>query len=356
VHLIGTPYDDALTGTDFGDTLLGEGGDDRLYGLGGDDLVVGGRGQDKVFGHDGDDVLLGERGEDRLYGGAGNDLLDGGSGDDLLHGEAGNDVIAGGQGADRLEGGANGDVYVYELHGGDDVIVESGGADTLQLGEGITRGMTRLERRQDDLIVDLSGLHGSVTIKGWFTSDSKKVETIQFADGTTWGVGEIRDRANRREHDGGGHRDEDHGHQHKDRDENHHGADDRRHEDQHDHSGRKDDRLADCLAAYLADKPRYDFEALTQELERSDARGEALEAREIARRWQMVDRYANALLNENDEDARGGAAHRLDDHGLLGGGAFGSAFGDTGSSGSMGGTASLKTLTGLEEGFHHLRS
>jgi Ca2+-binding RTX toxin-like protein len=322
VRLTGTPHDDVLIGTGFGDTLLGEGGDDRLYGD------------------------------------AGHDLLDGGRGEDRLYGDSGNDVLAGGKGDDRLEGGADGDVYVHELHGGADIIIESGGADILRFGEGITQRMTRLERHNDDLIVDLSGPHDGVTIKGWFTSNSKKVESIQFADGTTLRIADIREQAQRREqHDGGGNRGEDHGNHQEDRDEYHHGkSDGRRHDHQHDdRSDREGDRMADCLAAYLAHKPRYDFEALTQELERSDWRGEALEPREIARRWQMVDRYTSALSNEHDEDARGGAAYRLGDQGLLGGGAFGGAFGYTDSSSSIRGIVSLKTLQGLEEGFRPLR-
>jgi Ca2+-binding RTX toxin-like protein len=123
-----------------------------------------------------------------------------------------------------------------------------------------------------------------------------------------------------------------------------------------DHSVQKGDRMADCLAAYIEIKPRYDFEVLAKELKRSDRHGEALNAQEIARRWQVVGRYAGALVNEHDEDARGGADYRINDHGLLGGGVSGGGFGYSGSTGAAHRIATLQTLQGLEEGFQQLHN
>jgi hypothetical protein len=148
------------------------------------------------------------------------------------------------------------------------------------------------------------------------------------------------------------------GHDHEIReDARHQKHDGRIHRDRgEDRLDRKGDRMAECLAACVESKPRYDFEALVQELERTDRRGEALDAQEIARRWQAVARYANGLANEHDEEARGGAVYRFNEHGLLGGGAFGGGFGYTGSTGMARGSASLRTLQGLEEGFKRLHS
>jgi len=149
-------------------------------------------------------------------------------------------------------------------------------------------------------------------------------------------------------------RDHDHG---KRGDERHGKPDGRKHDDHDDdRSDRKGNRMVDCLAAYVESKPRYDFEALAKELERSERRGEALDAQEIARRWQAVSRYAGALSNEHNDDARGGAVYRFNEHGLLGGGAFGGGFGYTGSTGMARGNASLRTLHGLEEGFQRLHA
>jgi Ca2+-binding RTX toxin-like protein len=317
---------------------------------GGDDIVHAGAGRDIVFGGDGDDWIAGE---------AGNDVIEGDEGRDRLLGGSGDDALAGGEGNDRLEGGIGGDLYVHEQRGGHDVIEEtSADADTLRLGAGITADIVRLSRRHDDLLVDLKGRDGSVTVKGWFASDSKKVETIQFADGTVWGVEDIRGRLKGEARSSGDTHEGDHDDgRHDDRDDHHGKSDDRKHSDHDDdRSDRKGDPITDCLAAYLGRKPQYDFEALALELEHADRNGEAIGAQEIARRWRAVGQYASALANEHDEDARGGAAYRFHEHGLLGGGAFGGGFGYTGSTGMARGSASLRTLQGLEEGFQRIHS
>jgi hypothetical protein len=77
---------------------------------------------------------------------------------------------------------------------------------------------------------------------------------------------------------------------------------------------------------------------------------------EIARGWQAVDRYVGVLSSEHDEDARNGAAYYVNEHALLGMGAFGGGFGSTGSTGIARGSANLRTLQGLEEGFQRLRA
>jgi len=151
-----------------------------------------------------------------------------------------------------------------------------------------------------------------------------------------------------------------HDHDHGKRDHEHgktaHGRKHFDHDDDRPH--RKGDRMTDCLAAYVENKPCYDFEALAQELERSEWHGKALNAQEIARRWQAVDRYVKGLADERDEDARHGAGEwrGFDALSLLGGGSTGGAFGHARSTGGTHGMANLKTLPGLEEGFHRLRT
>jgi hypothetical protein len=266
-------------------------------------------------------------------------------------------LLAGGEGNDRLEGEGGDDLYFYERRGGHDVIEETGGYDTLVLGAEITADRVRLSRRHDDLVVDIKGRDGSVTVRDWFASDSAKVETIEFADGTVWGVEDIRARSRRKQSERRHDDDDDHGSHHGWRDDHRHGksggldGEDR----DDDRSGGRAENLAELLDAYLADKPRYDFEVLERELERSERCRELLDAREIARRWQAVARFANALSQEHDEDACGAALHRFTEHALLGGGASGGGFGYAGSTGMARGTANLRTLQGLEEGFLRLR-
>jgi Ca2+-binding RTX toxin-like protein len=79
----------------------------------------------EVIGSPYDDVLTGNTAPDRLTGGGGNDLLDGRSGADELYAGAGDAVVHGGAGADFLSAG-----------GGRDQLFGDGGGDTLWATEG----------------------------------------------------------------------------------------------------------------------------------------------------------------------------------------------------------------------------
>ena len=134
--------DNTLRGGRGNDQLYGGTGNDRLYGDAGHDRVFGGGDDDSLYGGDGNDwlqggpdadLLEGGDGVDRLYGGAptpysgsaaradndtlrggkGNDILVGGAGDDVLEGGEGNDTLMSGPGADRLDGGAGEDTVDY---------------------------------------------------------------------------------------------------------------------------------------------------------------------------------------------------------------------------------------------------
>jgi Ca2+-binding RTX toxin-like protein len=143
-NIVGSNYNDRLTGDDGENTLFGGAGNDTLYGGGGNDTLYGGTGNDTLYGGAGNDVLDGGDGNDSLYGGdgnddldggAGNDTLDGGTGNDSLFGGLGNDTLYGGSGNDYLSGGAGND----RLEGGvgDDTLAGGAGADTLYGGEGM---------------------------------------------------------------------------------------------------------------------------------------------------------------------------------------------------------------------------
>ena len=97
---------DVLIGVASGNSMTGGGGDDDLTG-GGD--LDGGAGNDslrgggRLFGGDGDDLLICDRDvADLLDGGAGDDWLEGAYGDDTLHGGTGNDVLIGGTANDAF--------------------------------------------------------------------------------------------------------------------------------------------------------------------------------------------------------------------------------------------------------------
>lgn len=111
----GEAEDDLLTsienllGSDFNDTLTGDTGDNTLDGAVGDDTLNGGIGADTLFGGTGDDVLAGGNDNDRLVGGLGNDQLTGGAGSDTYvwsrMEEAGDTIMdfATGVGGDQLD-------------------------------------------------------------------------------------------------------------------------------------------------------------------------------------------------------------------------------------------------------------
>ncbi|ODS56469.1 MAG: hypothetical protein ABS36_08795 [Acidobacteria bacterium SCN 69-37] len=153
-NIIGSAYNDTLTGSTLVNTINGGAGDDTIYGLGNSDNLSGGDGNDTVYGNagnddlrgnDGDDIIYGWGSADNIYGDDGNDLIyagdgndtnvQGGDGNDVIYGEAGNDtirgnshndVLYGGDGADTLEGQTDSDI----IYGGD-------GLDTLSgLGSG----------------------------------------------------------------------------------------------------------------------------------------------------------------------------------------------------------------------------
>lgn len=104
-----------------GDVLLSI---ERLIGSGFDDALTGARDAETLEGGLGDDRLEGGAGDDLLLGGAGGDRLVGGAGDDRLAGGAGRDVLEGGAGDDRLTGGVGDDLFVFRSRSGADIITD----------------------------------------------------------------------------------------------------------------------------------------------------------------------------------------------------------------------------------------
>jgi Ca2+-binding RTX toxin-like protein len=190
-NVIGTAYDDTITGDSNANVIDGGAGDDQVTGGDGDDSVLCGDGNDTVVVKpaaaqasaedgkgDGDDVysggagidsldltalfeavladleegyaegreigrdtiegfeaVVGGGGNDSLSGHSGADVLYGGDGDDHLSGRAGDDILAGGNGADRLDGGSGSDSFVVLV-----AVAPNGssdGDDVCEGGEGL---------------------------------------------------------------------------------------------------------------------------------------------------------------------------------------------------------------------------
>ena len=410
--LEGTPFDDSLDGRAGADRLSARAGGDLLrffaddkwkghafakhvgspgvHGTGeirklagknrSHDLFDGGQGFDVLAGTDGQDaIILDDRfsppdghdgpriaGIEYIAAGDGHDIVDltslrftygdvvlaGGDGNDTLWASAGNDLLDGGRGNDRLSGGAGSDIYLHGRHGGHEVIDEagvSGQFDILRFGEGITQDMVRARRHGANLVLDIEGPHGSVTIEGWFSSSARRVERIEFAGGESWSEVDVRERVAERyedcRSDHGKDHYGDHGHHHSHHKHGHHDRGD----------GRDDhrDKVRDWIAAALSRPHRFDFAALTGAREAQG--GARQDAHEIARRWKAVAAYISGLGDEADGDSGRGAP--LGWHkgaGASRGSSSGAGWGFEGSVGAARGPEDLKTLEGLLEGFRRL--
>ena len=172
--LIGTGFNDTLTGNDGDNSLAGGGGDDTLDGGSGRDTAIyggatgavtvdlsitiaqavgGGQGSDRLIGIE---AVTGSAFADHLSGNGADNSLNGGAGDDVLNGGGGFDTasysdatsgvtvdlslttpqaVGGGQGTDTLIAieGVTGSAFNDVLSGsaGDNLLDGAGGADTL---------------------------------------------------------------------------------------------------------------------------------------------------------------------------------------------------------------------------------
>jgi len=220
-HLIGTFFDDSLTGDGNRNYLLGGGGRDVLDGAGGNDVLKGMDGDDTLIGSDGTDVLIGGAGADALFGGAGGDWasyieategvgVDLGNGgfageadgdtfdsieylwgsafDDylignevtnLIRGDDGDDTLVGGAGNDVLIGGNGADLFVFNSGDGVDRIngftigldliqIASGAMQFSELILGSFRGLATITYNFGDIIV-LSEIDQSQVTQDMFT-------------------------------------------------------------------------------------------------------------------------------------------------------------------------------------------
>ena len=99
-NLLGSRFNDMLTGDNQRNALWGNEGNDIVYGLGGDDYMqdcysTQDSGDDTYYGGAGDDHIVGMSGSDRLYGGPGNDtfVFNPGDGIDYINDFEGNNKI-----------------------------------------------------------------------------------------------------------------------------------------------------------------------------------------------------------------------------------------------------------------------
>ncbi len=181
-NIIGSWFDDVLTGDD---------GNNLLRGLSGADTLDGGAGADTIEGGAGDDTLIGGAGDDTLIGGAGDDVLTGGAGNDRIDGEVGADLLNGGDGNDRLIGGADADRLVLlvlnirfgrqvvdtdTLNGGagNDTLTGGAGADKFVLDQTATAADT-------DTVTDFDSAEGDLILIDTTTGLERTLAELSLA-------------------------------------------------------------------------------------------------------------------------------------------------------------------------------
>ncbi|HWB03714.1 MAG TPA: calcium-binding protein [Verrucomicrobiales bacterium] len=142
--IIGSPFDDTLTGNDSDNYIDGHAGHDTINGGAGNDELHGGYGPSPELPVQGqptppDDTINGGPGSDRIFGDGNNDLVYGGDGDDFIdmrtvgavhppgHVAVDDDVIYGGPGNDIIYGSPENDTI--DAGEGDDFVDGWGGRD-----------------------------------------------------------------------------------------------------------------------------------------------------------------------------------------------------------------------------------
>ena len=218
-NLVGSAFNDILTGGndvnviyggDGNDTITGGRADDKMFGGAGDDTFVvewshhgdyydGGSGIDtfladipildayaqeidlatgtnnwedhfisieNIVGGANNDKFWGTDGENSFWGRGGNDLLDGRGGDDKLYGEAGDDTLIGGAGNDLLDGGVGNDILIGgpgadKIIGGDGVDVVDYSASGAGVNVNLTTGVGTGGDAEGDTITGVENLIGS---------------------------------------------------------------------------------------------------------------------------------------------------------------------------------------------------
>ncbi len=127
-----------------------------------------------------DDTINGTYNDDTIIAGNGNDTVNAGDGNDSIYGGKGNDALNGGNGRDS---------YYYNLGDGYDTITETRGNDKIIFGEGIS--INNLSFRQDGSNLDIlinNDVSQGVTVKDFYSGTNYQVETLQFANGSTFNL------------------------------------------------------------------------------------------------------------------------------------------------------------------------
>ena len=133
--------------------------------------------------------LIGDDTDNTIYGYYNeNNTLIGNGGNDTIRGDNGNDILIGGKGDDILHGGYGDDTYIFNKGDGNDIIVDYGGINTLQFGEGISRN--DLEFNTTNLGSDLK-ISFKNSPNDSIILNQSSVKNIRFASGEILNLNDI---------------------------------------------------------------------------------------------------------------------------------------------------------------------
>ncbi len=133
-------------------------------------------------------------------GNALNNILTGNSASNVLSGGAGNDRLDGGAGDDMLVGGTGNDRYLFgHGHGQDtisDIDATAGNVDTVVMQAGILASEVTVSRTATQMVLTLGSSSDQVLID-WDVAGGKRIERVEFADGTVWTAEDLLLKSNR---------------------------------------------------------------------------------------------------------------------------------------------------------------
>ncbi|MGC0153739.1 beta strand repeat-containing protein [Chromobacterium vaccinii] len=216
--------------------LMSDGGNDTLHGGAGEVTLTGGAGNDVMYGGTGKNTFQGGAGNATMLGGVGaqSNTFIGGSGRDTMDSQGGSATYIGGSGFDvmgnaswagaatkgyTVDAGGNrvgstyiagtggaamygtlgNNTYQLALGSGSDTIYGAGydrpglwldgmsaaSNSVIKFGQGVSLKDVQVETNGVDLILHYSG-KDAVTLSGWFNAALYPVQTLQFADGSSY--------------------------------------------------------------------------------------------------------------------------------------------------------------------------
>jgi Ca2+-binding RTX toxin-like protein len=119
-----------------------------------------------IYGTTGADTITGSYINERIFAYAGNDVIDPGAGGDLVYDNGGNDT--------------------YRYTSGSDVYQDGSGTEVIELPTGITLNDLAFYRGSVDSLFITVGSLGEIEIDEFYNGTSYRVETLRFADTSTY--------------------------------------------------------------------------------------------------------------------------------------------------------------------------